>query len=279
MYNNSPDLKGMRVLIVDDTPANIDILRRILERESFNTLMASDFQSALSAAASESPDLILLDVMLPGADGFEVCLQLKANPRTKHIPVIFLSAQTDPDYILKGFSAGGVDYIAKPFRAEETLVRVETHLRLKKTLEEKERLLRRVAESEKLYRTIVETIPEIIFKLDPERNIIFANPAFKFLGYDPGELIGQPVRCILAMEDPETVLSALATQGVGPLSTSNLEVKIKNNPDSVLADEFETTDFLVDSFGLWDVPDEMVLKKNIEKTFLGALCIGRLVSR
>ncbi|MBI5428801.1 MAG: response regulator [Nitrospinae bacterium] len=241
--------------------------------------MASDFRSALSVATGDPPDLILLDVMLPGADGFEVCLQLKANPRTRNIPVIFLSAQTDPDYIVKGFSAGGVDYIAKPFRAKETLARVETHLRLKKTLEEKERLLRRVAESEKIYRTIVETIPEIIFKLDPERNIIFANPAFKFLGYEPCELIGQPIGRFLATEDPETLLPALATQGVGPLSTSNLEVKIKNHPDSVLADTFETTAFLVDSFGLWDVPDEWVLKKDIEKNFLGTLCIGRSVSK
>lgn len=279
MNNNDHDLKGMRILIVDDTPVDVDILRRILERKSFTTAMASDFRSALSAATENPPDLILLDVMLPGADGFEVCLQLKANPRTRHIPVVFLSAHTKPDYIIRGFSAGGVDYIAKPFRAEETLVRVETHLRLKKTLEEKERLLRRVAESEKLYRTIVETISEIIFKLDPERNILFANPAFKFLGYDPSELIGQPIGRFLATEDLETLLPALATQGVGPLSTSRLEVKIKNNPDSVLADEFETTSFLVDSFGLWDVPDEWVLRKNIEKNFLGTLCIGRLVSR
>lgn len=276
MNNNNHDLKGMRILIVDDTPADVDILRRILERKSFTTAMASDFRSALSAATENPPDLILLDVMLPGADGFEVCLQLKANPRTRHIPVIFLSAHTKPDYIIRGFSVGGSDYIAKPFRTEETLVRVETHLRLKKTLEEKERLLRRVAESEKLYRTIVETISEIIFKLDPERNILFANTAFKFLGYDPCELIGQPIGRFLATEDLETLLPALATQGVGPLSTFHLEVKIKNNPDSVLADEFETTSFLVDSFGLWDVPDEWVLKKNIEKNFLGTLCIGRL---
>ncbi|MBI4382999.1 MAG: response regulator [Nitrospinae bacterium] len=279
MDNNGHDLRGMRILIVDDTPVNVDILRRILERKSLLTVMASDFRSALSIATGDPPDLILLDVMLPGADGFEVCSRLKANPLTRHIPVIFLSVHTDPAYIVKGFSADGVDYIAKPFKAKETLARVETHLRLKKALEEKERLLRKVAESEKIYRTIVETIPEIIFKLDPERNIVFANPAFKFLGYDPWELICQPISRFLAAEDPETLLSALATQGVGPLSTSNLEVKIKNNPDSVLADAFETTAFLVDSFGLWDVPDEWVLKKNIEKNFLGTLCIGKLARK
>jgi len=120
-----------RVLIVDDVPANLGILRDALEPEGYNILGASNGKAALKIAAGALPDLILLDIVMPGMDGYEVCRQLKQNPRTGHIPVIFVTMRDDKESILQGFRVGGVDYITKSCDKEEVLLRVKTHLELK----------------------------------------------------------------------------------------------------------------------------------------------------
>jgi len=122
------DLSGARILIVDDVPANLEVLWKGLETASYQVLVATNGKRALEIANGSRPDLILLDVMMPGMDGFETCRQLKATAATQDIPVIFLTAQNETSGILEGFEAGGVDYILKPFRNEEVLVRVRTHL-------------------------------------------------------------------------------------------------------------------------------------------------------
>lgn len=122
------DISGAKVLVVDDNPANIDILLELLS--DYDVRAALDGSSALEAVKEELPDLILLDITMPGMDGFEVCRRLKSVSRTKDIPVIFLSASNDDASILKGFEIGGVDYITKPYRAKEVLARVRTHLQL-----------------------------------------------------------------------------------------------------------------------------------------------------
>lgn len=127
-----------KILIVDDNPSNIDILLELLH--DFDVRAALDGHSALEAISEELPDLILLDVVMPGIDGYEVCRQLKADARTKSIPVIFLSASADEASIIKGFELGGVDYIKKPYLSLEVLVRVKTHLKLKMTLQYLEHL-------------------------------------------------------------------------------------------------------------------------------------------
>ena len=122
---------GPKILIVDDTPANIDVLDLFLEKEGYKISIAQSGESALDLADRISPDLILLDVMMPGIDGFETCRRLKSNDKTSDIPIIFITARNESADIIKGFSLGGVDYITKPFSQEEVCARVHLHLKLK----------------------------------------------------------------------------------------------------------------------------------------------------
>jgi two-component system, NtrC family, sensor kinase len=138
---DSETSKG-NLLIVDDTPANLRLLSNILKEQGYQVRPTPSGELALSAAQGMPPDLILLDINMPQMDGYEVCERLKANDRTCHIPVIFISALNDILDKVKAFSVGGVDYITKPFQVEEVLARVETHLslcRLQQSLQEKNR--------------------------------------------------------------------------------------------------------------------------------------------
>ncbi|MCS6807677.1 MAG: hybrid sensor histidine kinase/response regulator [Bacteroidota bacterium] len=118
------------ILIVDDIPRNLQVLGSILSGSGFGVSVASSGQSALDAVQETIPDVILLDIQMPDMDGFEVCERLKSNPTTADIPVIFLTARTEVDDIVRGFDVGAVDYITKPFISQELLARVRTHLRL-----------------------------------------------------------------------------------------------------------------------------------------------------
>lgn len=119
------------VLIVDDTPANLSVLLKCLGDAGHHVLVAEDGEEALELIARRTPDLVLLDVMMPGIDGFETCRQLKQNSATADVPVIFMTALTDTREKLSGFAAGAVDYITKPIQHEEALARVATHLSLR----------------------------------------------------------------------------------------------------------------------------------------------------
>lgn len=141
--------KKPKVLIVDDTPENIQVLMGTL-KDQYAIVAAINGEKALKMAVAEPrPDLILLDIMMPGMDGFEVCSRLKSDPETRDIPVIFLSALDDTANKVKGFATGAVDYISKPFQPQEVHVRVNTHLtmsRLKRSLAEKNEELRAYSE-------------------------------------------------------------------------------------------------------------------------------------
>ncbi|MEL6555329.1 MAG: hybrid sensor histidine kinase/response regulator [Cyanobacteria bacterium J06621_11] len=119
------------VLVVDDTAANLEVVSQVLENSGCEVAVALDGDRALKLVHLHPPDLILLDVQMPGIDGFETCKRLKSNLSTRSIPVIFMTALSDTQSKLKGFDAGGVDYITKPFQAKELLVRVRTHLQLR----------------------------------------------------------------------------------------------------------------------------------------------------
>jgi len=119
------------VLIVDDTPTNLGVVVESLEDFGFKVLIAQDGEEGLMRAALVQPDLILLDVMMPGLDGWEVCRRLKAQTSTQAIPVIFMTSLADTSDKLNGFRAGGVDYVVKPFQIEEVLARVTTHINLR----------------------------------------------------------------------------------------------------------------------------------------------------
>jgi len=138
MDNN---LLKSKLLIVDDSPSNIDLLLDILKSD-YKLTIATNGKNAIKLALGKSkPDLILLDIVMPVMDGFEVCIRLKKNERTRDIPVIFLTAKTEIDDIIKGFDLGAVDYITKPFNRTELLARVKTHIELKKYREHLEKLV------------------------------------------------------------------------------------------------------------------------------------------
>ncbi len=124
-----------KILIVDDVSRNIQILGNILSQKQYQIAYAQSGQQALDICSVQDFDLILLDVMMPEMDGYEVCKQLKKNPATSEIPIIFLTAKADMDSIIKGFEIGGQDYITKPFNAAELLARVNNHLLIKRQRE------------------------------------------------------------------------------------------------------------------------------------------------
>ena len=146
------------ILVVDDTRENVRLLVNALGNEGYRVRPALSGKAALEAANAEAPDLILLDILMPEMDGYEVCKALKAERELKDVPVIFLSALGEVADKVKGLNAGGVDYVSKPFQPEELLARIETHLtlrRLRLELEAKNAYL------EKTNRELSEAMAEI----------------------------------------------------------------------------------------------------------------------
>ncbi len=119
------------ILLVDDSPANLRLLSQILAERGYHVRAVTSGLRALASIRLNPPDLILLDIRMPGMDGYEVCAQLRASPRTEDIPILFISALDDIGDKVKAFSTGGVDYITKPFQLEEVVARVQTHLALR----------------------------------------------------------------------------------------------------------------------------------------------------
>lgn len=139
---NETNLPQETLLIVDDIPANVSLLLEFLTNAGFKVLVAKEGKAAIKKAEYAHPDLILLDVMMPGINGFEVCNILKSNENTKEIPIIFMTALSDTVDKVKGFSFGAVDYITKPIQHEEVLARVTTHLKLRKLQQQLEQELK-----------------------------------------------------------------------------------------------------------------------------------------
>jgi PAS domain S-box-containing protein len=229
------------ILVVDDSAGNLKLLEEILTAGGYRVRLASDGELALRSALVQPPSLILLDIRMPGMDGFEVCRRLKADGATCNIPVIFLSILEDEGDKVKGFRLGAVDYVTKPFHPEEVLVRVTMHLALKSArqalearnaeLEEiratlEERIRERTAalenanraleaeidghrwaeaalrESEARYRRIVDTANEGIWALGPDSMTTFVNARMvELVGHPAAEMIGRPVTDFMFPED------------------------------------------------------------------------------
>jgi two-component system sensor histidine kinase/response regulator len=130
MSNSKSTQNIANILIVDDIPANLKILGDILKGEGYKVRPVPSGALALQVAEKEKPDLILLDIMMPEMDGYEVCRQLKANPRLCDIPIIFISALNETNDVVKALKSGGVDFVTKPFQSEEVIARVHTHVKL-----------------------------------------------------------------------------------------------------------------------------------------------------
>jgi diguanylate cyclase (GGDEF)-like protein len=124
------DITNSTILIVDDNPTNLAVAVEYLETSGFTVLVAQDGESGIMRAQFARPQIILLDILMPGSDGFEICRRLKDNEETKQIPIIFLTALSNLEDKIQGFKYGAVDYITKPIQREELLVRITTHLRI-----------------------------------------------------------------------------------------------------------------------------------------------------
>jgi len=162
-----PTLEQKTILIVDDMPINIGVVSAAL-KDSFNTKVATNGEKALTiATAAVKPDLILLDVTMPGMDGYEVCRRLKANPETRNIPVIFLTGQTGTEDETKGFEVGAVDYIHKPFSAPIVKARVRTHLMLREAHQQIAQQLQAINNELEMARQVqLSILPRVTPKID-----------------------------------------------------------------------------------------------------------------
>ena len=171
-------MDNVTILAVDDEPINLWLLSQMLQTKYVIRVATDGYQALKRACVCPIPDLILLDIMMPGMDGFETCRRLKENPETKDIPIIFLTAKRLTDDIVKGFQLGAVDYLTKPFNREELLVRINTHLELKfsyekisiqnqelnKAAELREDIDRIIRHDMKTPLTSIITLPEILLE-------------------------------------------------------------------------------------------------------------------
>ncbi|WP_028583199.1 diguanylate cyclase [Desulfogranum mediterraneum] len=189
MTTSQADTRGI-VLIIDDQPANLALLVDYLEKNKIEVVVAENGQNGIARAKYVSPDLILLDVMMPGMDGFDTCRQLKNDRQTGDIPIIFMTALTGLDDVLKAFESGGVDYLTKPIQLDEVWARINAHLtikRLRNDLEEKNRLLQEeVAQRLKIeedlrqhrdfLRTVIDALPHPFYVINAENyEVVLAN--------------------------------------------------------------------------------------------------------
>ncbi len=216
------------ILLVDDNPGNLNLLEHILTGAGYQVRSASDGELALRSIKVELPVLILLDIKMPGIDGFEVCRRLKENEETSSIPIIFISVLENERDKVKAFQAGGVDYINKPFHPEEVLARVRTHLtlhqaqlNLEKTVKDRSMQLEQInlklqqqikghvltmnalRESEERFRHLITNTPDIVWQTDEQYIFVYVSPQIeKIVGYKPEDLIGRSSFTYLA---PETI--------------------------------------------------------------------------
>lgn len=153
------------VLIVDDNPVNLEALSHALIFDGLELAVARGGEEAIELASRVQPDLILLDALMPGLDGFEVCRRLKADPATRSIPVMFMTALAEAQFRIRGFSAGAVDYVTKPFERTELLARVQTHISLRRATRALEEQNVRLSEEIRERITVQEALAEAVHKL------------------------------------------------------------------------------------------------------------------
>jgi PleD family two-component response regulator len=194
------------VLVVDDTPDNLAVLVRTLGGAGYEVLAAENARETLEIVQESTPDIFLLDVMLPEMDGFTLCRRLKEDKRTVDIPVLFITARTSTQDVLRGFDAGGVDYITKPVNPAELLARVRTHVRLHEALVELDRLRDLALDANPLTQlpgnnTIARKIQEAIKQRDPLTVIYCDLDNFKAYndryGFSAGDQVIQYTAAIL----------------------------------------------------------------------------------
>lgn len=199
------DINSRTILLVDDSPVNLAVTVESLELAGYEVLVAIDGEEALERAQSTSPDLILLDIMMPGIDGFEVCRRLKTQACTQDIPVIFMTSMNGVSDKIEGFNAGAVDYVTKPFQISELRARIATHLKLRdlqrqlqdknqklqKEIDERKRMEEQLSRCEQEFLALSENSVDTIARYDSQCRRIYANPCFaRHTGVQANALLG-----------------------------------------------------------------------------------------
>ena len=183
--------RSAAILIVDDAPASLSVLRKMMVQQGYQVFVATTGERALAIAERVHPDLILLDVVMPGMDGLEICRQLKAQPATARIPVIFMSARGDTDDVVAGFDIGAADYVTKPLRMAEVCARVRAQLQMRSSSETQKEQADRL-------RMIVNSMDQGLLIVERYGRVQYANPACdRYLGYAPDELVGRLLKDLL----------------------------------------------------------------------------------
>lgn len=226
------------ILIVDDAPANLELLRKLMSEQGYQVYVALSGERALAIAQRAQPDLILLDVVMPDMDGFETCHQLKQNPLTQRIPVIFMSARSDTDDVVAGFDIGAVDYIAKPLRMPEVCARVRAQLQIRSNSDTQEEQAERL-------RTIVNHMAEGLLIIEADGRIQYTNPACDhYLGYRENELAGRSIAELLSSMVTQEYLDYFAMHAANPDTAHNhgtREVAIRHRAGHALSMDLTLT--------------------------------------
>lgn len=223
------DPRKPAILIVDDAPDNLGVLRAMMLRQGYQTFVATSGDRALDIALRVKPDLILLDVVMPGIDGLETCRRLKAHPATTRIPVIFMSARGDTEDIVAGFDTGAADYIPKPLRLEEVCARVRAQLRLRSTADTQ-------SEQADRLRMIVNSMDQGLLIVEGCGRVQYANPACdRYLGYAPEELVGRSLKELLSCEEPG------CCEALDAMNYGTREVKIRHRDGGLRAMDLTMT--------------------------------------
>ncbi len=216
------------IMVVDDTIASLRMMVNILQAEGYRVLPAEDGRLALDAVAATVPDLILLDILMPGMDGFEVLRRLKADERTRHVPVIFLSAVTDQKERIDGFKLGAVDFISKPFQQEELLARIGTHVelfRLRQHLaDEVAQRTMALSESERRFRATFEQAAVGIAHVAPDGRWLRANRRLcEIVGYSRDDLRGMTFQDITHPDDLDADFALVRQVLAGEIESYTME--------------------------------------------------------
>jgi len=258
-----------KVLVVDDVSKNIQVLAGVLGSHNYVVSAAMNGQQALLIAEKVLPDLILLDVTMPEIDGFEVCKRLKANPSTKHIPIIFLTARTETEDIVKGFQFGAVDYVTKPFQSEELLTRVRTHIDLKIKTEELVTMNQLLSQREEKYRGLYHSSIDAIILINMDYKIMDANPgAIEMSGYTLDELKSMSIWELSSAEFKEKIIQHAKSKMISHGYTDHYEkdmIKKDGLQIPVESRAWIARDDHGNIVGIWELTKDITYRKRSER--------------
>ncbi len=256
-YDSFDGLAGMSILLVDDSSTMLAVLKKIFSTKNIKKLTAQSGEEAIEIAVNKTPDLILMDIVMPGISGFETCEKLKANAATKDIPIIFMTSNTEPESAVKGFTIGGVDYVTKPFHGDEILARVKTHLLLKKNADEKDRLIQQLKEvstdlstNKKYLESITHNLVDGVIIIDRHGTVEWINSkVVEIFSYSETEIIGKNVKMLMPepyKSNHDNYLNNYRNTGIAKVIGTGREVEGQRKDGSTFPVDLSLEEMLIE---------------------------------